>query len=142
MLQLQKTWTSWVFLYCTSDRPPEIRTIPGNHCGPVTLRYSNDLLFPTFSHCSMQPVKICVLGPPAVGKTSVAEKLSKFYKIHHINAKAIFDEKIQSLVRHSYNSLYVLKLLPVCSWKSLTYSIRDLTSFFCCCIFILTHPNP
>ncbi|XP_041951643.1 adenylate kinase 7-like isoform X1 [Alosa sapidissima] len=43
------------------------------------------------------PIKMCLLGPPAVGKSSVAEKLSKVYQIHHINVKAIFDEKIKSL---------------------------------------------
>ncbi|XP_062406783.1 adenylate kinase 7-like [Sardina pilchardus] len=49
------------------------------------------------------PIKICLLGPPAVGKSSVAEKISKVYKIHHINVKAIFDEKIKSLCAEDEN---------------------------------------
>uniref|UniRef100_A0A4W5N5E9 Adenylate kinase 7a n=1 Tax=Hucho hucho TaxID=62062 RepID=A0A4W5N5E9_9TELE len=33
------------------------------------------------------PIRICLLGPPAVGKSTVAEKLCKHYKLHHINLK-------------------------------------------------------
>ncbi|XP_031437651.1 adenylate kinase 7a isoform X2 [Clupea harengus] len=43
------------------------------------------------------PIKMCLLGPSAVGKSTVAKKLSIFYKIHHIDVKAICDEKIPSL---------------------------------------------
>ncbi|KAL0963151.1 hypothetical protein UPYG_G00350390 [Umbra pygmaea] len=45
----------------------------------------------------LQPIKICLLGPPAVGKSTVAEKLSKHYKLHHIKLKNIIDEKKASL---------------------------------------------
>uniref|UniRef100_A0A9J8AYA6 Adenylate kinase 7a n=1 Tax=Cyprinus carpio carpio TaxID=630221 RepID=A0A9J8AYA6_CYPCA len=30
------------------------------------------------------PIKICLLGPPAVGKSSAAVKLCRQYKLHHI----------------------------------------------------------
>ncbi|XP_052327315.1 adenylate kinase 7-like isoform X2 [Oncorhynchus keta] len=43
------------------------------------------------------PIRICLLGPPAVGKSSVAEKLCKHYKLHHINLKEVIDEKMQHL---------------------------------------------
>uniref|UniRef100_A0A7N9CH12 Adenylate kinase 7 n=1 Tax=Macaca fascicularis TaxID=9541 RepID=A0A7N9CH12_MACFA len=33
----------------------------------------------------LMPVKICILGPPAVGKSSIAEELAKYYKLHHIH---------------------------------------------------------
>uniref|UniRef100_A0A8C6KG87 Adenylate kinase 7a n=1 Tax=Nothobranchius furzeri TaxID=105023 RepID=A0A8C6KG87_NOTFU len=39
------------------------------------------------------PVKICLLGPAAVGKTTVAAKLCKKYKIHHISVKEVIQEK-------------------------------------------------
>ncbi|XP_017267301.1 adenylate kinase 7 isoform X2 [Kryptolebias marmoratus] len=43
------------------------------------------------------PVKICLLGPPAVGKTTVAEKLCQHYKIHHIHIKSVIEEKTTQL---------------------------------------------
>ncbi|XP_072218252.1 adenylate kinase 7-like [Leuresthes tenuis] len=43
------------------------------------------------------PVRICLVGPPAVGKTTIAEKLCKHYQIHHISIKGIIEEKINQL---------------------------------------------
>uniref|UniRef100_A0A8C7NDS8 Adenylate kinase 7a n=1 Tax=Oncorhynchus mykiss TaxID=8022 RepID=A0A8C7NDS8_ONCMY len=43
------------------------------------------------------PIRICLLGPPAVGKSSVAEKLCQHYKLHHINLKEVIDEKMKCL---------------------------------------------
>ncbi|XP_053140545.1 adenylate kinase 7 isoform X2 [Hemicordylus capensis] len=43
------------------------------------------------------PVKICVLGPPGVGKTSVSEKLCKHYKVHHIKIKDVITKAIENL---------------------------------------------
>ncbi|XP_056620629.1 adenylate kinase 7a isoform X1 [Triplophysa dalaica] len=43
------------------------------------------------------PKKICLLGPPAVGKSSVAEKLCKYYKLQHIHVQEAIDEKIRKL---------------------------------------------
>ncbi|CAG5928365.1 unnamed protein product [Menidia menidia] len=43
------------------------------------------------------PIKVCVVGPPAVGKTTIAEKLCKHYQIHHINLKGIIEDKIRQL---------------------------------------------
>lgn len=47
---------------------------------------------------SFQPIKICILGPPAVGKSSIAEALSKHYKLHHIKLKDVISEAIAKLV--------------------------------------------
>ncbi|ELK31031.1 Adenylate kinase 7 [Myotis davidii] len=43
------------------------------------------------------PIKVCILGPPAVGKSSVAEVLAKYYKIHHIKLKDVISEAIAKL---------------------------------------------
>ncbi|KAM4521766.1 adenylate kinase 7-like [Odontesthes bonariensis] len=43
------------------------------------------------------PVRICIVGPPAVGKTTIAEKLCKYYQIHHISIKGIIEERINQL---------------------------------------------
>uniref|UniRef100_A0A3P8SCB6 Adenylate kinase 7a n=1 Tax=Amphiprion percula TaxID=161767 RepID=A0A3P8SCB6_AMPPE len=44
------------------------------------------------------PIRIFLVGPPAVGKSSVAQKLCHHYKIHHIKIKDIIEEKIAQLV--------------------------------------------
>lgn len=46
-----------------------------------------------------QPIKICILGPPAVGKSSIAEELTKYYKLHHIKIKDVISEAIAKLVK-------------------------------------------
>uniref|UniRef100_H0WQ96 Adenylate kinase 7 n=1 Tax=Otolemur garnettii TaxID=30611 RepID=H0WQ96_OTOGA len=43
------------------------------------------------------PVKICILGPPAVGKSSIAAELAKHYKLHHIKLKDVISEAIAKL---------------------------------------------
>ncbi|XP_049625880.1 adenylate kinase 7-like [Suncus etruscus] len=43
------------------------------------------------------PIKICILGPPAVGKSSVAEALCRHYKLHHIKLKEVVSETIAKL---------------------------------------------
>ncbi|XP_051834387.1 adenylate kinase 7 isoform X2 [Antechinus flavipes] len=43
------------------------------------------------------PVKICILGPPAVGKSSIAEEVCKHYKLHHIKVKDVITEAIARL---------------------------------------------
>ncbi|XP_063758335.1 adenylate kinase 7-like isoform X2 [Eleginops maclovinus] len=43
------------------------------------------------------PIRICVVGPPAVGKTTVSEKLCSHYQIHHIRIKEVIEEKIALL---------------------------------------------
>ncbi|XP_061098821.1 adenylate kinase 7-like isoform X1 [Conger conger] len=43
------------------------------------------------------PIRVCILGPPAVGKTTVAAKICKHYKIHHVTVKDAIAEKITQL---------------------------------------------
>ncbi|XP_059505001.1 adenylate kinase 7 isoform X2 [Stegostoma tigrinum] len=46
---------------------------------------------------TLLPLKIAILGPPVVGKTSVAERLAKIYKLHHIKIKDVIEEAIANL---------------------------------------------
>ncbi|XP_068564315.1 adenylate kinase 7-like [Cebidichthys violaceus] len=43
------------------------------------------------------PIRICLVGPPAVGKTTIAEKLCSHYQIHHIKIQEVIEEKITQL---------------------------------------------
>jgi len=45
-----------------------------------------------------QPLRVCVLGPPAVGKTTVVKQICDFYKLHHIKLKDVIDDAMESLV--------------------------------------------
>ena len=42
-------------------------------------------------------MRACVLGPPAVGKTSIVAALCKHYKLHHILIKDVINEAIEAL---------------------------------------------
>ncbi|KAM6201573.1 adenylate kinase 7 [Rhynchocyon petersi] len=43
------------------------------------------------------PIRICILGPPAVGKSSIAAELCKYYKLHHIKLKELISEAVTKL---------------------------------------------
>ncbi|XP_069713165.1 adenylate kinase 7 isoform X2 [Phaenicophaeus curvirostris] len=43
------------------------------------------------------PVKICIHGPPGVGKSTIAEELCKHYKLHHIKINDVISETIANL---------------------------------------------
>ena len=45
----------------------------------------------------LQPMRICILGPPVSGKTLLAEKLCKFYKLHHLHLSEIIAAAIKNL---------------------------------------------
>ncbi|XP_065660786.1 adenylate kinase 7 isoform X4 [Hydra vulgaris] len=43
------------------------------------------------------PLRVCILGPPAVGKTTVAKQLCEHFKIHHIKIQDVIEEAIKNL---------------------------------------------
>ncbi|EDO36546.1 predicted protein [Nematostella vectensis] len=43
------------------------------------------------------PVRACILGPPASGKTLVVKQLCTHYKLHHIRIQSVIDEAIEKL---------------------------------------------
>ena len=63
--------------------------------------------------CSPQPIRLCVLGPPAVGKSTISKLICQHYKLHHITLKATISETITQLVS-SHTYLCDLLLLYKC----------------------------
>ena len=55
-----------------------------------------------FCFCIPQPLRVCMLGPPASGKTTVVKQLCDHYKLHHIKIKDVVDEAIENLVRDDF----------------------------------------
>ncbi|KAL3969275.1 potassium channel subfamily K member 9 [Sarotherodon galilaeus] len=43
------------------------------------------------------PVRLCVLGAPAVGKTTVSKKICEYYRLHHITVKSTISDTIARL---------------------------------------------
>ncbi|XP_044231976.1 adenylate kinase 7 [Thunnus albacares] len=43
------------------------------------------------------PIRLCVLGPPAVGKSTVSKEICEHYKLHHIRLKETISETISKL---------------------------------------------
>ncbi|KAM6903838.1 adenylate kinase 7-like [Lycodopsis pacificus] len=43
------------------------------------------------------PIRLCVLGPPAVGKSTVSRKISEYYKLQYIALKETISETISQL---------------------------------------------
>ncbi|XP_034714380.1 adenylate kinase 7 [Etheostoma cragini] len=43
------------------------------------------------------PIRLCVLGPPAVGKSTVSKQICRYYKLHHVTLKETISETIAQL---------------------------------------------
>uniref|UniRef100_A0A672YDF1 Adenylate kinase 7b n=1 Tax=Sphaeramia orbicularis TaxID=375764 RepID=A0A672YDF1_9TELE len=47
------------------------------------------------------PIHLCVLGPPAVGKSTVSKQICEHYKLHHIRLKPTISEAIEEAVKNT-----------------------------------------
>lgn len=53
---------------------------------------------------NLLPIKICVLGPPASGKTTIARQLAEEYRLHHLQIKDVIEDtknELEQLVKRS-----------------------------------------
>ena len=50
-------------------------------------------------------MRVVVLGPPAVGKSTVAEQLCEYFKLHHVHVKQVIDDSFDHMVSY-YTLLY------------------------------------
>lgn len=46
----------------------------------------------------VQPLKAIIHGPPASGKTKLAQRLCKIYGAHYVSVKTMIDEILDDLV--------------------------------------------
>ena len=46
---------------------------------------------------NLLPIRLCIIGPPAAGKTCLAAYLSDYYQIPHIIIKDVIQEQITQL---------------------------------------------
>ena len=44
------------------------------------------------------PIRLCVMGPPASGKSLVASQLCQHYKLHHLKVADVIQQAIEKLV--------------------------------------------
>ena len=46
---------------------------------------------------NLQPIRVCVLGPPAAGKSLLAQRLARHYKLEYLHAQGLIDANLARL---------------------------------------------
>ncbi|CAH8287205.1 unnamed protein product, partial [Schistosoma turkestanicum] len=59
----------------------------------------------------LKPLRLCILGPPCIGKTTLAKELCKMYRLHHIHLKGLLYEYIRNLLEpiKAYEHLLLIR---------------------------------
>lgn len=55
-------------------------------------------LDPPETTTTVQPLKAILHGPPASGRTTLAQRLCKLYGAHYVNVKTMIEEILEDLV--------------------------------------------
>uniref|UniRef100_A0A3B3VM14 Adenylate kinase 7b n=1 Tax=Poecilia latipinna TaxID=48699 RepID=A0A3B3VM14_9TELE len=55
------------------------------------------------------PLRVCILGPPAVGKTTLSSQICKHYKLHHISLRDTIYKAMAELVSRRTAPLFSIK---------------------------------
>jgi adenylate kinase len=71
----------------------EFRT--GGGRGPVEM--ADALKHEFVAALNLEPVRICVLGPPAVGKSTVAAALARYYGVEHLTEQSVVEYGLDRL---------------------------------------------
>lgn len=61
-----------------------------------------------------QPLKVCIHGPPGVGKSTIAKELCKHYKLHYIKISDVISESIANLVCCCFLILLLISVILKC----------------------------
>jgi len=70
-------------------------------------------------------MRVVVLGPPAVGKSTVAQQLCDYFKLHHIHVKNVIDEAADRMVNHYILHRLSLSVSRITSSLSVTSTARS-----------------
>ena len=70
-------------------------------------------------------MRVVVLGPPAVGKSTVAQQLCDYFKLHHIHVKNVIDEAADRMVNHYILHPLCLSVSRITSSLSVTSTARS-----------------
>nr|CAH8822269.1 unnamed protein product [Trichobilharzia regenti] len=60
--------------------------------------YISQLVNEFIEEHNLKPLRICILGPPCVGKTTLAKQLCQVYRLHHIHLNGLLFECIRNLL--------------------------------------------
>ena len=53
------------------------------------------------------PIRLCVMGPPAAGKSLIASQLCQHYKLHHLKIADVIQQAIEKLVSSWFSRTYM-----------------------------------
>ena len=63
----------------------------------------------------LEPIRVCVLGAPAVGKTFIIRQLCHHYKLHHVKIadtiKEAIDDHVSARLGMQFNLLFLHYIL-------------------------------